>query len=101
MSGLPTEQAKADSASPLGLYVHVPFCASTCDFCAFYQTEPTADRVQGFLDTVEREADLIEWPRPVTTVFWGGGTPGLLSPADLTRLAAVVKARLGGVPREW
>ena len=35
-------------ASPLGLYVHVPFCASTCDFCAFYQTEPTAALVQRF-----------------------------------------------------
>jgi oxygen-independent coproporphyrinogen-3 oxidase len=101
MSGLPTEQAKADEARPLGLYVHVPFCASTCDFCAFYQTEPTAERIQGYLETVQREADLISWPRPVTTVFWGGGTPGLLSPRDLMRLAEIVKARLGGTPREW
>ena len=44
MIHLAPEQAKADTAGPLGLYVHVPFCASTCDFCAFYQTEPTAAR---------------------------------------------------------
>src|SRR5207248_5789003 len=31
----------------------------------------------------------------------GGGTPGLLAPRDLTRLAGIVKARLGGAPREW
>jgi oxygen-independent coproporphyrinogen-3 oxidase len=102
MSGLATEQAKASAAhGPLGLYVHVPFCASTCDFCAFYQTQPTAGSVDMFLDTIGREADLVTWDRPVTTVFWGGGTPGLLSPKDLERLAGLVRARLGGTPREW
>ena len=52
MSGLATEQAKAAARAPLGIYVHVPFCASTCDFCAFYQTQPTADGVKRFLDGV-------------------------------------------------
>lgn len=109
MSGAPTEQAKAETvlvspqpdSAPLGLYVHVPFCASTCDFCAFYQTTPTANRVERFLAGIEREAGLIAWPRPVTTVFWGGGTPGLLSPRDLARLAAIVRARCEGLPQEW
>jgi oxygen-independent coproporphyrinogen-3 oxidase len=102
MSGLATAQAKASAApAPLGLYVHVPFCASTCDFCAFYQTQPTADGVERFLDGIAREAALVEWARPVTTVFWGGGTPGLLGPRDLGRLAALVRARCGGAPREW
>lgn len=102
MSGFVTEQAKAAPADrPLGLYAHVPFCASTCDFCAFYQTTPTADAVHGFLAGIEREAGLVEWTRPVTTVFWGGGTPGLLAPDDLGRLAATVRARCGGAPQEW
>ena len=101
MSGSASEQAKAEARLSLGVYVHVPFCASTCDFCAFYQTTPTADGVKRFLDGVEREAALIEWPRPVTTVFWGGGTPGLLAPRDLARLAEGVRARCGGVPVEW
>lgn len=101
MSGPPTEQAKAEPAAPLGLYVHVPFCASTCDFCAFYQTEPTAELVQGFLESVAREAELVTWSRAVTTVFWGGGTPGMLAPRDLARLAQLVRERCGGVPQEW
>lgn len=102
MTGPSTEQDKAESGAPLGLYVHVPFCASTCDFCAFYQTTPTADGVQQFLKGVEREAGSVSWPRPVTTVFWGGGTPGLLAPRDLGRLAEIVRARFGGSePREW
>lgn len=102
MTGPSTEQDKAESGAPLGLYVHVPFCASTCDFCAFYQTTPTADGVQQFLKGVEREAGSVSWPRPVTTVFWGGGTPGLLAPRDLERLAEIVRARFGGSePKEW
>jgi len=100
MSGPPAEQDKAETRTALGLYVHVPFCASTCDFCAFYQTTPTAAGVKQFLSGVEREADLVMW-RPVATVFWGGGTPGLLAPRDLARLAEIVRGRCGGEPQEW
>lgn len=102
MSRLATEQAKASAESaPLGLYVHVPFCAATCDFCAFYQTTPNAGAVAKFLEGIAREMTLIEWPRPVTTVFWGGGTPGLLAPRQLAQLAELVRARCVGAPREW
>jgi oxygen-independent coproporphyrinogen-3 oxidase len=103
MRGVATEeQAKAEEAVPLGLYVHVPFCASTCDFCAFYQVSPTGDSVDGFLKSVEAEARLVDWDRPLTTVFWGGGTPGLLSAADLGRLAGLVHQLPGASGlREW
>ena len=83
------------------MYVHVPFCASTCDFCAFYQTKPTAGAVERFLTGIADEAKLVNWARPVTTVFWGGGTPGLLAPRDLARLAEIVRAHCGGAPQEW
>lgn len=43
-----------------------------------------------------READLITWPKAVDTVFWGGGTPGLLSPPALAELAALVRQRMAG-----
>ena len=103
MRGVATEeQAKADGAGPLGLYIHVPFCASACDFCAFYQVSPTAELVKVFMKSLAVEAGLVEWSRPLATVFWGGGTPGLLSPADLGRLAGIVRALPGGsAPREW
>jgi oxygen-independent coproporphyrinogen-3 oxidase len=101
MNDLTLAQEKDASATPLGLYVHVPFCASTCDFCAFYQTAPTAKAVAGFLDCLAREADLAAWRRPVTTVFWGGGTPGLLAPRDLLKLGEIVRGRLDGTPCEW
>jgi len=125
MSQLPSEQAKAEAAaalesaetskaapvdaaarqgidaSPLGIYVHVPFCASTCDFCAFYQKQPTADDVSRFLSGIEREARLVNWSRPVTTIFWGGGTPGLLAPRHLEQLTTIIRTQCGGAPQEW
>lgn len=109
MAGFPTGQDKAfassassTSATPLGLYVHVPFCATTCDFCAFYQTVPKADAVPRYLDAIAQEAALVEWGgRRVSTVFWGGGTPGLLRPAELERLGQTVLKHAGGAPEEW
>lgn len=89
------------AAGPLGLYVHVPFCATTCDFCAFYQTSPTADGIARYLDGVEREMTLVKPSRPISTVFWGGGTPGLLSPAALRRLGRSVRAYAGDEIAEW
>lgn len=101
MSAPVTAQAKGVGSAPLGLYVHVPFCASTCDFCAFYQTQPTSETVLGFLDGVKAETALVEWPRPVTTVFWGGGTPGLLAPRQIEVLGASLRERFVADPQEW
>ena len=53
------------------------------------------------MDCVATEASLVAWKRPVTTVFWGGGTPGLLAARDLEKLGAIVRARCGGAPLEW
>ncbi|GAB1489110.1 radical SAM family heme chaperone HemW [Opitutaceae bacterium] len=54
--------------------------------------------MEGFLSGIAEETNLVVWPRPVTTVFWGGGTPGLLAPKDILRLGALVRARFGGNP---
>ena len=108
MVEFPTAQEKAET--PLGVYVHVPFCATTCDFCAFYQTVPQGDAVPRYLESIAAEAALVEWPRltssgqggrRVTTAFWGGGTPGLLRPRELAQLGATMLAHCGGAPGEW
>jgi oxygen-independent coproporphyrinogen-3 oxidase len=95
------DRGGAGGGAPLGLYVHVPFCASTCDFCAFYQTTPSAEGVQAYLQTIDAELALVKRPRQVGTVFWGGGTPGLLSPKDLRRLGDSVLQWCGEAPAEW
>lgn len=102
MSEISSSACAADRYGPLGVYVHVPFCASTCDFCAFYQTTPTADGIDRYMRAMADEAALVSWNgRKVETVFWGGGTPGLLAPDDIRRLGGIVQTHLGGKPREW
>ncbi len=102
MSEISSPVYEANRHGPLGVYVHVPFCASTCDFCAFYQTTPTVDGIDRYMQGIAAEAALVSWAgRRVETVFWGGGTPGLLSPKDIRRLGGIVRERLVGDPQEW
>jgi oxygen-independent coproporphyrinogen-3 oxidase len=85
--------------SATALYLHVPFCASSCDFCSFYQEQPKRGEIDRYLSAIEREMELHP-PGRVETAFWGGGTPGLLPAEDLLRLGkAMTKA--AGRPGEW
>ena len=87
--------------SPLGLYGHVPFCSSTCDFCAFYQVAPKADDIKNYLAGIRRERALTPPGRRAETIFWGGGTPGLLTAGALEELGAEFLAAAGGPVKEW
>lgn len=103
-----TESAPAN-ARALGVYVHVPFCATRCDFCAFYEEAPTAETVRKYLDGVASEVELVRAQNKTVlrpdTVFWGGGTPGVLAAKDLLRLGGIVRGLWAGGggngPREW
>jgi putative oxygen-independent coproporphyrinogen III oxidase len=87
-----------DEASPLGVYVHVPFCASRCDYCDFatwtdrgaliddYVTACVTD-LEGRVARGELEA--------ASTVFVGGGTPSLLDADALVRILDAVPRRAG------
>ena len=81
------------------LYLHVPFCASSCDFCSFYQEQPKRGEIDRYLAAIERELELHP-PGRVETAFWGGGTPGLLPADDLRRLGQAM-TRAAGRPSEW
>ncbi|MFK8024506.1 MAG: radical SAM family heme chaperone HemW [Ilumatobacter sp.] len=76
---------------PFGVYLHVPFCASKCEYCAFATWTDREHLVAAYLDAVELEIRrAIDDGLPVaSTVFVGGGTPTLV-PAE--RLAEVVAA---------
>jgi oxygen-independent coproporphyrinogen III oxidase len=84
-----------------GLYLHVPFCGRRCDFCSFYQEAPDRQAIRDYLATIDRE--LQTWPPDprIDTVFWGGGTPGLLTAEDLYQLGSSMLRMLGGPPAEW
>ena len=91
------------AALPVGtsvsLYIHVPFCRQLCRFCAC-TTKATRryDPIPPYLDAVLREAELVAAHlRPgvaVRSVHWGGGTPSMLAPADIARLAEGLRERL-------
>jgi oxygen-independent coproporphyrinogen III oxidase len=72
------------------LYVHFPFCARICPYCAFYKTRGNATEVARFCQALECEAERVAQRFPLTleTIFFGGGTPTALSTDQLRRLLA-------------
>ena len=87
-------RGKAD-ASPLSLYVHVPFCESVCYYCACNKIiTKHHDRATSYLDALERELSLVVAQlgtgRPVSQLHFGGGSPTFLSDAELTRVMAAL-----------
>ena len=70
---------------PFGCYVHVPFCAKRCDYCAFATWTDRAHLVGRYLRACrhEVEREVAAGMPMVTSVFVGGGTPSLVPPEDL------------------
>lgn len=94
---LPAVRAALDSppveATPLGLYLHIPFCRKRCKFCYFKVfTDVKAPEVQRYVDALCSEISMVSElavmkDRPFRFVYFGGGTPSFLSPKQLTKLA--------------
>jgi putative oxygen-independent coproporphyrinogen III oxidase len=87
------------SLPPLSLYVHLPWCLKKCPYCDFNSHEqrqadlPEQDYLNALMADLEAALPLI-WGRSVQTVFIGGGTPSLFSPAAIDQLLAGIRARL-------
>lgn len=83
------------------LYIHVPFCAHKCEYCAFYSAPPGGDQVQRYVQALVRELELIAPDCRPETIFFGGGTPSLLTLAQWeTVLTAMHRLGLTGAA-EW
>ncbi|MBU3740665.1 MAG: radical SAM family heme chaperone HemW [Candidatus Kapabacteria bacterium] len=75
-----------------GLYLHIPFCEKKCVYCDFYSIEST-DLMEGFVGRLCTELSLrATTEKPCTSIFFGGGTPSLLSPTQLERILDRVHA---------
>ena len=85
----------------LGMYVHVPFCSSTCDFCAFYQERPSKKGFDSYFNGLKREFQLDGSDRFFSTIFIGGGTPGILSTDQLEEIGGLIKAQNLSSSLEW
>jgi oxygen-independent coproporphyrinogen-3 oxidase len=88
---------------PLSLYVHLPFCATLCHYCACNKIA-TRDRAKGrqYLGYLEREigmqAQLLTDDLRVTQMHWGGGTPTFHSDAELARLNETLRGAFDFAP---
>ena len=86
------------SPPPLALYVHIPWCVQKCPYCDFNSHQargeiPEADYVGALIADLESALPLI-WGRKVSSVFFGGGTPSLLSGAALDTLLTAMRTLL-------
>ena len=61
------------------LYVHVPFCAHKCSYCAFYSEASSGEIINRYVGTLVREMELVAEDLRPRTIFFGGGTPSLLN----------------------
>jgi coproporphyrinogen III oxidase-like Fe-S oxidoreductase len=96
---------------PLSLYIHLPWCLKKCPYCDFNSHEAplasssgatkvgglSTELEQRYIDAVVADLDAslpLIWGRPVHSIFIGGGTPSLFSPASIDRLLGDIRARV-------
>jgi oxygen-independent coproporphyrinogen-3 oxidase len=90
-------QAPPKPGTPLGLYLHIPFCRKRCKFCYFrVYTDKNARDVETYLQALVKEIEIYSrlpcrGGRPLQFVYFGGGTPSYLSAAQLRQLAAELR----------
>ncbi len=88
---------EAIPGTPLGIYLHIPFCRKRCHFCYFkVYTDKKSDEIEGYLDAAIRELSIYrEKPfisrRNPAFIYFGGGTPSFISSSQLTRLVDRMK----------
>ena len=82
-----------------GIYIHIPFCKSRCAYCDFFSTTQLSRR-EAYVDALCKEAkrrlailnSKRSTPNPITTIYFGGGTPSLLSPDQIARILHTIDA---------
>jgi oxygen-independent coproporphyrinogen-3 oxidase len=89
---------RLQSLPPLSLYIHIPWCVRKCPYCDFNSHElraalPESEYVDALIADLEQALPRI-WGRAVYTVFFGGGTPSLLSPQAVEAVMQAVRARV-------
>ena len=87
---------------PLSLYVHIPWCLRKCPYCDFNSHEartgiPEQAYIDALITDLEQELPGI-WGRTVQSIFFGGGTPSLMSAAGMDQLLSTIRALLPLAP---
>ncbi len=87
---------------PLSLYVHIPWCVQKCPYCDFNSHQmrdglPEAEYLAALIADLESALPLV-WGRRIGSIFFGGGTPSLLSGEGLDMLLTAIRTRLPLLP---
>ena len=86
---------KKQNKTPLGIYVHVPFCRSKCQYCDFYSLTEKHDKlIDGYLDaTINhiKETGALAPGYKVDTIFFGGGTPSFFGADGLATILTAIR----------
>jgi oxygen-independent coproporphyrinogen-3 oxidase len=99
-------QSRALQASPsmltdldsYSLYLHIPFCRTRCTYCAFNTYANAGDLIPAYVAAMCRELTWLGAGQPIHTVYFGGGTPSLLSPAQVAGLLDTVRCAFDVAP---
>lgn len=76
-----------------GIYIHVPFCVSKCSYCDFYSVA-TLKKMQDYVQALKKELKVRQYElegQTVDTVYWGGGTPSLLSEKHICEVMSLLR----------
>lgn len=86
-----------------GLYVHIPFCRTKCPYCAFDSAPDQDDLIDEYIESLCDEiAARPSQARSFDTIYFGGGTPGMLSPDQMNRVVEFIRGELFVRPdAEW
>jgi oxygen-independent coproporphyrinogen-3 oxidase len=76
----------------LGLYLHIPFCSAICNYCNFNRGLFDAGLKDRYVDALATELTRQGRGEPADTIYFGGGTPSLLEPAEIVRLIATCRS---------
>ena len=82
----------------LGLYVHIPFCAAICNYCNFNRGLYDAALKEQYVAALHREIAAKADGAPADTIFFGGGTPSLLEPAEIGGIIGALRNAFAVVP---
>ncbi len=86
---------KRNNKTPLGIYIHVPFCRSKCEYCDFYSLTAKEDKLlDGYLDAVcthIKETGALAPGYKVDTVYFGGGTPSFFGADGIATILTMVR----------
>ena len=83
------------STETLGVYIHIPFCRAKCGYCAFVSRPGSREEQQQYVAALCREISAAggDFAVPVDTVFFGGGTPTVLSVSELIAILDTLRSR--------